>query len=75
MFPLLVLALISLFPQGDTGQLSGRVIDANGAVVPAASIKLISQPTSQLRKFARSQPEAQTSSHSLSYHPAPTSLK
>jgi len=49
--PLLVLALISLFPQGDTGQLSGRVIDTNGAVVPAANVKLISQSTSQVREI------------------------
>src|ERR1043165_5836186 len=49
--PLLVLAFVSLVPQGDTGQLSGRVTDVNGAVVPAANVKLISQSTSQLREI------------------------
>ncbi|HEY0761205.1 MAG TPA: TonB-dependent receptor [Pyrinomonadaceae bacterium] len=47
--PLLVLALISLFSQGDTGQLSGRVVDLNGAVVPAATVRLTSHSTSQVR--------------------------
>jgi hypothetical protein len=51
MVPLLVLAFVSLFPQGDTGQLSGRVVDSNGAEVPAANVKLISQSTSQLREI------------------------
>src|SRR6185369_13462660 len=51
MLPLLVLALVSLFPQGDTGQLSGLVLDINGAVVPAANVKLISQSTSQVREL------------------------
>ncbi|HET6978842.1 MAG TPA: carboxypeptidase regulatory-like domain-containing protein [Pyrinomonadaceae bacterium] len=49
--PLLVLALISLFLQGDTGQLSGRVVDLNGAVVPAATVRLTSQSTSQVREI------------------------
>lgn len=49
---LLLLALItSFFSQGDTGQLSGRVVDINGAVVPAANVKLVSQSTSQLREI------------------------
>ena len=51
MLPLLVLAFVSLFPQGDTGLLSGRVVDLNGAVVPAANVKLISQSTSQVREI------------------------
>src|ERR1041384_7683389 len=52
---LLLLAFItSLFPQGDTGQLSARVTDINGAVVPSANVKLISQSTSQLREFTTS---------------------
>src|ERR1043165_5971159 len=51
MLPLLVLAFVSLFLQGDNGQLSGRVTDVNGAVVPAANVKLISQSTSQLREI------------------------
>src|ERR1700752_4576741 len=49
---LLLLAFImSLFPQGDTGQLSGTVIDQTGAVISAANVKLISQSTSQVREF------------------------
>src|ERR1041385_3192900 len=49
--PLLLLALISsLFAQGDTGQLSGTVVDANGAVIVSANVKLISQSTSQVRE-------------------------
>ncbi len=49
--PILVLALFALFFQGDTGQLSGRVMDINGAVVPAASVKLTSQSTSHVREI------------------------
>src|ERR1700752_1183799 len=49
---LLLLAFImSLFPQGDTGQLSGTVIDQTGRVISAANVKLISQSTSQVREF------------------------
>jgi hypothetical protein len=51
MLPLLVLAFVSLFPQGDTGQLTGRVIDLNEAVVPGAVVKLTSQSTSQVREI------------------------
>ncbi len=36
--------------QGGTGQLSGTVVDPNGAVVPGAAVKLISQATSQERQ-------------------------
>jgi hypothetical protein len=51
MLPLLVLAFVSLFPQGDTGQLTGRVVDLNDAVVPGAVVKLTSQSTSQVREI------------------------
>lgn len=51
MIPLLALVFAwSLLVQGDTGQLSGTVVDANGAVVVGASVKLISQSTSQVRE-------------------------
>ena len=40
----------SAFAQGGTGQLSGNVVDANGAVVAGASIKLTSLVTSQDRE-------------------------
>lgn len=48
MLPLLALT-IALFMQGDTGQLSGTVVDTNSASIPNANIKLISQSTSQVR--------------------------
>ena len=51
MLPLLVLAFVSLFPYGDTGQLTGRVVDLNEAVVPGAVVKLTSQSTSQVREI------------------------
>ncbi len=41
---------ISAFAQGGTGQLSGNVVDANGAVVPGAAVKLTSGVTSQERE-------------------------
>jgi len=51
MFSLVLLLLtLSLLPQGDTGQLSGTVVDPNGAAVLGANVKLISQTTSQLRE-------------------------
>src|ERR1041384_3821172 len=37
------------FAQGGTGQLSGNVVDANGAVVSGASVKLTSLVTAQER--------------------------
>jgi hypothetical protein len=49
MFPLLAFILLALFPQGDTGQLTGTIIDPNGAAIPNANVKLISQSTSQVR--------------------------
>src|ERR1041384_3472767 len=39
-----------VFAQGGTGQLSGNVVDANGAVVSGASVKLISGTTAQERE-------------------------
>lgn len=43
-------AASSVFAQGGTGQLSGSVVDANGAVVAGASIKLTSLVTAQERE-------------------------
>jgi len=43
--------MLSLIPQGDTGQLTGTVIDSNGAAIPNATVKLISQSTSQTREL------------------------
>src|SRR5678815_3238701 len=40
----------SAFAQGGTGQLSGSVVDANGAVVTGASVKLTSLGTAQERE-------------------------
>lgn len=48
MLPLLALILM-LLPQGDTGQLTGAIIDPNGAAIPNATVKLTSHSTSQLR--------------------------
>jgi hypothetical protein len=52
MTPLLALILLALlaFPQGDTGNLTGTIVDANGASIPNANVKLTSQ-TSQLREL------------------------
>ena len=43
-------AVSSAFAQGGTGQLSGSVVDANGALVAGASIKLTSLVTAQERE-------------------------
>jgi len=43
-------AVSTAFAQGGTGQLSGSVVDANGAVVAGASIKLTSLVTAQERE-------------------------
>src|SRR6185369_413624 len=40
----------SAFAQGGTGQLSGNVVDANGAVVGGASVKLTSLVNAQERE-------------------------
>ena len=42
--------LSSAFAQGGTGQLSGNVVDANGAVVVGATVKLTSGATAQERE-------------------------
>lgn len=52
MLPLLAFILLALFPQGDTGQLTGTIIDANNASIPNATVKLISHSTSQLRELS-----------------------
>ena len=48
--PLALILLLSLFSQGDTGQLSGTVVDANNAAILGAQVKLVSQTTSQVRE-------------------------
>ena len=45
MLPLLAL-IIALFVQGDTGQLSGTVVDANNASIPNANTPNIAAPAS-----------------------------
>jgi outer membrane receptor protein involved in Fe transport len=40
----------SAFAQGGTGQLTGNVVDANGAVVSGATVKLMSRATAQERE-------------------------
>src|SRR5215510_7690855 len=52
MIPLLAFVFLSslCFSQGDTGQLNGTVVDANGAVIVGAAVKLTSQSTSQVRE-------------------------
>src|SRR5689334_23618613 len=42
--------IVTAFAQGGTGQLSGTVVDANGAVVAGANVKLTSLVTSQDRQ-------------------------
>jgi outer membrane receptor protein involved in Fe transport len=52
MFPLLALiVMLSLLPQGDTGQLTGTIVDANNAAITNANLKLTSHATSQLREL------------------------
>ena len=46
----ILLALSSALAQGGTGQLSGSVVDTNGAVVSGASVKLTSLVTAQERE-------------------------
>lgn len=50
MFLPLVL-VVCAFLQGDTGQLNGTVVDANGAAIVGAGVKLTSQSTSQVREL------------------------
>lgn len=50
LFLILFCATPAAFAQGASGQLSGNVVDANGAVVAGATIKLISRSTAQERE-------------------------
>ena len=50
LFLILFCTTPAAFAQGASGQLSGNVVDANGAVVPKATIKLISRATAQERE-------------------------
>src|SRR5215217_312955 len=50
LFIILCWATPGAFAQGGAGQLSGNVVDANGAVVPGASIKLTSGINAQERE-------------------------
>src|ERR1043165_7958711 len=51
MFPLLALIVMLSLPQGDTGRLTGSVLDANDAAIANANIKLTSQSTAQVRNL------------------------
>ena len=48
----ILLLTASVFAQGDTGQLNGTVVDANGAAILGANVKLISKTTSQVREVS-----------------------
>ena len=50
LFLILFCTAPAVFAQGASGQLSGNVVDANGAVVPGATIKLTSRATAQERE-------------------------
>ncbi|HJU93984.1 MAG TPA: TonB-dependent receptor [Pyrinomonadaceae bacterium] len=50
LFVIFFCAAPAAFAQGSTGQLSGNVVDANGAVVSGANIKLTSRATAQERE-------------------------
>ena len=50
LFIIVCCCVSNAFAQGGTGQLSGNVVDANGAVVAGANIKLTSLVTSQDRE-------------------------
>src|SRR5919205_24785 len=50
LFVMLFCVTPAAFAQGGTGQLSGNVVDANGAVVPGAKVKLTSLITAQERE-------------------------
>lgn len=52
LFPLALMFILSLLPQGDTGQLTGTVVDANDAAIVSAHLRLINQTTSQVRELA-----------------------
>ena len=45
----MVLLAVSAIAQTDLGRISGRVVDANGAVVPGATIKVINTGTNETR--------------------------
>ena len=49
--PLALIFTFLLLIQGDTGQLSGTVVDAKGDHIVGASVKLTSKTTSQVREF------------------------
>lgn len=51
LFVVLFFVTPSAFAQGGTGQLSGNVVDANGAVVAGATVKLTSRATAQEREI------------------------
>ena len=50
LFVILFCVTPSAFAQGGTGQLSGNVVDANGAVIAGANVKLTSLVTAQERE-------------------------
>ena len=50
LFAILFCTAPPAFAQGSTGQLSGNIVDANGAVVPGATVKLTSRATAQERE-------------------------
>jgi hypothetical protein len=54
MLPLLafIVALSFAHPQGDTGQLTGTILDGHNAAIANANIKLISHSTSQARELS-----------------------
>jgi hypothetical protein len=52
MLPLLALILMLSLPQGDTGQLTGNILDPNNAAIPNATVKLTNHSTSQLRELS-----------------------
>ena len=49
---LALIVMLSLLPQGDTGQLTGTIVETNNAAIPNANIRLINHSTSQLRELS-----------------------
>src|SRR4051812_47929966 len=51
-FALTALGFFTAFPQSPTGQITGRITDATGAVVPFAEITVVNTETGLVRKTA-----------------------
>jgi len=47
---ILIFSLISVSAQSDQGRIAGTVTDANGAVVPGATVTVTNEKTGEIRR-------------------------